>query len=184
MLDIIREFGYFFVFLGTFIEGEATLVIAGVLIHDGSLTFPKVVVVSFLASYLSHMSFYLLGYLGGNSYLRKLPYLEEKVARIYSLIRRYETLGVFLCQYIVGLRLASAAAFALVGMPPLKYGVFQLISCFIWVSLFSLLGYLFGYSAEPYIKSAKKLLLLVMVFAILLAWVLKRAFDVYLKRHL
>jgi len=183
MLDIIRDFGYLFVFFGTFLEGETTLVMAGVLIHEGSLSFPKVVVISLFASYLSHISFYFFGYLGGETFLRKFRHQEEKVFRIFSLIRRYETFAIFLFQYILGLRFASAMAFGLAKTSPLKYGLLQLISCLIWASLFLLLGYLFSYSVQSYVNDIKKLLLLVMVFGIFLVWGAKRTFNFYFKRR-
>jgi membrane protein DedA with SNARE-associated domain len=183
MLEIIREIGYFFVFVGTFIEGEATLVTAGVMIREGTFTFVGVVGVSVLSSFLSHYSLYLLGYLGGHSFLIRLHNLESRVLRIYSLVRRHETTGIFMCQYVLGFRLASSMAFGLSGMSPVKYGLLQLLSCLIWASLLSLLGYLFGYSAELYIKDVGKVLLLVMVLGLLLAWGGKRIFDFWYRRR-
>lgn len=122
MLDIVREFGYFFVFIGTFIEGEATLVMAGVMIREGSFTFAGVVAIAVVSSFLSHYSFYLLGHLGGRSFLGRLRNLESRVLRVYSLVLRYETAGVFIFQYVLGFRLAGSVAFGLAGMSPLRYG--------------------------------------------------------------
>jgi membrane protein DedA with SNARE-associated domain len=184
MLDIVREFGYFFVFIGTFIEGEATLIAAGVMIREASLTFAGVVAIAVVSSFLSHFSFYLLGYLGGHSFLTRLRDLESRVLRPYSLVRRYETAGVFIFQYVLGFRLARSVAFGLAGMSPLKYGMLQLISCLVWASLLSLLGYLFGYSAELYFEDVGKVLLVVMLLGLVLAWGGKRLFDVWYKKRI
>jgi hypothetical protein len=93
MLDIVKEVVYFFVFIGTFTEGEATLVMAGVMIREGSFTFAGVVAIAVVSSVLSHSSFYLLGYLGGRSFLARLRNLENKILKVSFLVRRYETAG-------------------------------------------------------------------------------------------
>jgi membrane protein DedA with SNARE-associated domain len=181
VLDILREFGYLFVFIGTFVEGETTLVMAGILVREGSLSFSGVVLISLLASYLGHISCYFLGYYGGSPLLKKFPRLENKVFRIYFFIRRYATPGVFLAQYILGLRLASAVAFGLAGMRPLTYIVLQGISCLIWACLFTLLGVLFGYSAEEVIKDLEKVLVLVLILGLVLFWIVKKGLERWLR---
>jgi membrane protein DedA with SNARE-associated domain len=184
MLDIVREFGYLFVFIGSFIEGDDTLVMAGVVVREGSLTFAGVVAIAVVSSFLSHYSFYLLGHLGGRSFLARLRNLESRVLRVYSLVRRYETAGVFIFQYVLGFPLAGSVAFGLAGMSPLKYGLLQLISCLVWSSLLSLLGYIFGYSAELYFKDVGKVLLVVMFLGLVLAWGVKRTFDSWYWRRI
>ncbi|MFH1487893.1 MAG: VTT domain-containing protein [Pseudomonadota bacterium] len=184
MLDIITEFGVVFLVIGTFVEGETTLILAGIMIQEGTFTFSEVVVISLLASYSSHLSFYIPAYFGADRYLKKLPRLQAKISKINGIVRRYETSGVFVCQYLIGLRLASAMAFGLAGMRPLKYGLLQLISCLIWVLIYASLGYLFGYSIEFLIKDMKKILLPVMIVTLLVAWGGKRVLGAYFKRRI
>lgn len=46
LADLLREYGYYAVFLGTFLEGETVLVMAGFAAHSGYLQLPWVIAVA------------------------------------------------------------------------------------------------------------------------------------------
>ena len=53
--SIVENYGYAALLVGTFLEGETILVIAGFLAHRGYLHLPWVFIVAFLVSMVMHM---------------------------------------------------------------------------------------------------------------------------------
>ena len=82
----IIHFGYIVILLSTFFAGEAILVLAGFLAHQGYLTFSLVVLVAFTGSLVSDQLYFFLGRKKGLVYLNKHPSWKTKSDRIRNLI--------------------------------------------------------------------------------------------------
>ncbi|MGH9766273.1 MAG: DedA family protein [Blastocatellia bacterium] len=142
--DLIREYGLWAVFFGVMIEGDLTLLFAGVLAHYGLFSFSEALLTSTLGGFIGDSISYLIGYTGkekiknSNFYQRAQPQLERMCARfgIYS---------VFLVKYVYGLRTASAIFFGFAHMRFLRrFGPLTLVSCAAWAMVLIGLGYFFS----------------------------------------
>jgi len=51
--EFIETWGYFAVFLGSLVEGESVIFAAGFLAHEGYLSLPKIILVSFTGTLIA-----------------------------------------------------------------------------------------------------------------------------------
>src|SRR6185436_15979846 len=91
--NLIRHYGLWAVFFGVMIEGDLTLLFAGVLAHYGLFSFSEAVLVSTLGGVIGDLISYQIGFTGkeriknSNFYQRAQPQLQRLSARfgIYSI---------------------------------------------------------------------------------------------------
>ncbi|MCG3163737.1 MAG: hypothetical protein JMDDDDMK_05182 [Acidobacteria bacterium] len=166
--DLIRQYGLWAVFFGVMIEGDLTLLFAGVLAHYGLFSFSEALLTSTLGGFIGDSISYLIGYSGkekiknSNFYQRAQPQLERMSARfgIYS---------IFLVKYVYGLRTASAVFWGFAHMRFLRrFGPLTLISCATWSLALIGLGYSFSgaiFVIIGRVQAAGKLLLVALGIA-------------------
>jgi membrane protein DedA with SNARE-associated domain len=141
--DLIRQYGLWAVFFGVMIEGDLTLLFAGVLAHYGLFSFSEAFLISTLGGFIGDLISYLIGYTGkeriknSNFYQRAQPQLQRLSARfgIYS---------IFLVKYVYGLRTASAVFFGFAHMRFRRFTPLTLASCAAWSLVLIGLGYFFS----------------------------------------
>jgi membrane-associated protein len=181
LLYLFQEYGYLIIFTGTFFEGETTLFLGGLLARLEILNLWLVVSTSAFASYLGHVVFYFLGKTSSPWLLRTFPKLRHKIRQAEDLIRRRETMSLFITQYIFGLRLASALAFGVLDMKISKFLSLQLLSCVIWAVLFASLGYWVGDSVGDLYQHIEWVILAILVFGSVLAYGGRKVFEYWLR---
>ncbi|MBI5606210.1 MAG: DedA family protein [Deltaproteobacteria bacterium] len=181
LLYLFQQYGYLIIFTGTFFEGETTLVLGGLLSFQGHLNFWLVIFTATFASYIGHVVFYFLGKTSSSWILLRFPKLRHKIQQAEYLIRRYETLSLFITQYIFGIRLASALAFGILDMKIAKFLSLQLISCLIWAILFTFLGYWVGEACDTLVKNIEWAILLILIIGFFSAMVGRKFFDHWLR---
>ena len=161
--DLIRQYGLWAVFFGVMIEGDLTLLFAGVLAHYGLFSFSEALLTSTLGGFVGDSISYLIGYSGkekiksSNFYQRAQPQLERMCARfgIYS---------IFLVKYVYGLRTASAVFFGFAHMRFLRrFGPLTLVSCAAWALVLIGLGYFFSGAIGVIIGRVRRAGLLLLV---------------------
>ena len=160
MQEILREYltvhGYWVLFLWTFMEGEAGLILAGFLAFEGYFTVPGVVVTAFAGAFCGDQFYFYLGRFKGKYLLSHSHYLVRKLRKGLRLIERYGNLVAFSSRYTYGFRIVLPI---ILGMTPFPSGRFlwlNLVSSFTWSVIFTLAGYLFGKSAEMFVGSNVK----------------------------
>lgn len=170
--DLIRQYGLWAVFFGVMIEGDLTLLFAGVLAHYGLFSFSEALLTGALGGFIGDSISYLIGYSGkeriknSNFYQRAQPQLERMCARfgIYS---------IFLVKYVYGLRTASAIFWGFAHMRFLRrFGPLTLISCAAWALVLIGLGFFFSGAIGVIIgrvQAAGKLLLVAFGIACVVA---------------
>jgi membrane-associated protein len=183
LLYLFQQYGYLIIFVGTFFEGETTLVLGGLLANQQHLNFWLVVWTAVLASYVGHVVFYFLGKTSSVWILEKFPSLKIKIEQAEYIIRHYETLSLFITQYVFGIRLASALSFGILDMKISKFLFLQFISCLVWAILFAALGYWVGSSLDNLIKSIERALLIILLLGIAFAFAGRKFFDYWFRRH-
>jgi membrane-associated protein len=181
LLYLFQQYGYLIIFTGTFFEGETTLVLGGLLSHQGDLNFWMVIATAAFASYLGHVVFYFLGKTSSSWILIKFPKYRRKIEQAEYIIRRYETTSLFITQYIFGIRLASALAFGILDMTIGKFLSLQLISCLVWAILFASLGYWVGESSQIIIKHMEWAILSILLLGFLFALTGRKVFDYWFR---
>ena len=146
LYDFIGRYGLYAVFLLVMIEGDITLLVAGVLAHSyffGDHSFAWVLLAGTLGGSASDN----IAYLSGREFrkgVRDLRFYRAAKPRMERLTKNFGGLSIFLSKYIYGLRWASCIFHGVGRMPYLRFVLVSLASCFAWVLLLSGAGYFFS----------------------------------------
>jgi membrane protein DedA with SNARE-associated domain len=104
-----------------------------------------VVLVSTAASYVGHGTFFLIALYRREAFLHVIQrFIKVNLLKLEALMARYGTASIFICQWLYGFRLLSAAVLGLSRMGAKKYFTYQLISCLLWAVICTAAGYFFG----------------------------------------
>src|SRR5436190_13993029 len=144
--QLIEQYGLYAVFFLTMIEGDITLLLAGVLAHSyffGDYSFARVLLWGTLGGVASDNAAYIMGR-GFGKGGRDVRFYRAARPRIERLTDKFGALSFFLSKYIYGLRWASCIFYGVGRMPYLRFVLVSLSSCFIWVSVLSGAGYFFS----------------------------------------
>ncbi len=165
---LIREYGLWAVFFGVMLEGDLTLLFAGVLAHYGLFSFGEAFLTGTLGGFTGDSISYLIGHTckrqicNSRFYQRAQPRLEQ-------LCLRFGLYSVFLVKYIYGLRTTSAIFYGFVPMKYRRFAPLTLLSCATWVAILSGAGYFFSGAIEILIgrvQQAGKILLAALLIAV------------------
>jgi membrane protein DedA with SNARE-associated domain len=144
--DLIGRYGLYAVFLLVMIEGDLTLLLAGVLAHSyffGEHSFAWVLLAGTLGGSVSDN----IAYLSGREFrkgVRNIRFYRAAKPRMERLTTNFGPLSIFLSKYIYGLRWASCIFYGVGRMPYLRFVLLSLASCFAWVLILSGAGYFFS----------------------------------------
>lgn len=144
--DIIGRYGLYAVFLLVMIEGDITLLLAGVLAHSyffGDHSFLWVLLAGTLGGTTSDN----IAYFTGRQFrkgVRDIRFYRAAQPRMERLTNKFGGLSIFLSKYIYGLRWASCIFHGVGRMPYLRFMLVSVTSCFAWVLVLSGAGYFFS----------------------------------------
>src|SRR5258705_3682575 len=159
LYDLIGQYGLYAVFVLVMVEGDITLLLAGVLAHSNffhDYSFARVLLWGTLGACLSDNIAYLVGRACRKS-IRDLRFYRASKPRIERLTEKFGSLSIFLSKYIYGLRWASCIFYGVGRMPYLRFFFLSLGSCFVWVFILSGAGYFFSEAVIGIIGDFQKL---------------------------
>ncbi len=146
LYDFIGRYGLYAVFLLVMIEGDITLLLAGVLAHSyffGEHSFAWVLLAGTLGGAVSDNIAYLIGREFRKG-VRDIRFYQAAKPRMERLTTNFGPLSIFLSKYIYGLRWASCIFYGVSKMPYLRFMLLSLASCFTWVLVLCGAGYFFS----------------------------------------
>src|SRR5688500_12700036 len=133
--ELIGRYGLFAVFFLAMIEGDITLLLAGVLAHSaffGEYSFVKVLCAGTLGGVASDNIAYAIGHRTHTS-VRDFRFYRVARPRIERLTENFGALSIFLSKYIYGLRWAACTFYGVAHMPYARFLPLTFGSCFLWV---------------------------------------------------
>ncbi|HUP48730.1 MAG TPA: DedA family protein [Thermoanaerobaculia bacterium] len=170
---LLERFGYLAVFLGTFIEGEAILVIAGFFAERGHMEFVAVATVGFAGAYLGHLFWFWLGRVHGVRLLDRFPRMQLHFGKSIRMFERYGVAAIIVTQWLYGLRITCAVVVGISRISLIKFLIFEAISCLIWAVGITALGYYFGAAVQTLLgryEHAERWGLLIIILVAIAAW--------------
>ena len=179
LYDLLGQYGIYAVFILVVIEGDITLLIAGVMAQSGFFgphSFLWVMLAGTLGGAASDNIAYFLGRQFRKG-VRDLRFYRAAQPRMERLTRNFGTLSIFLSKYIYGLRWASCIFYGVGRMPYLRFLLLSLSSCFVWVLLLSGAGYFFSGAVMGLIGDFERLgkaLLVIVVLGIIGFYLVER----------
>jgi len=169
--DLVGQYGLYAIFFLAIIEGDITLLLAGVLAHGaffGEYSFAKVLAAGTLGGVASDQIAYAMGR-SFRSGVREYRFYRIARPRIERLTNKFGALSIFLSKYIYGLRWACCAFYGVGKMPYARFLPLTLASCFLWVLILAGVGYVFNVAITNLIgdfKQIGKFLLVIVVLGI------------------
>ena len=145
---LLHKFGYVAVFVGTFLEGETILVMAGFFAERGHLHLPGVILTAFGGAFVGHMFWFWLGRTQGVKLLDRMPRMKKHFGRGIRIFERYGAPAIFITQWLYGLRITCAVIIGISRISTLKFLVYEAITCIIWAIIISSAGFVFGTAVE------------------------------------
>ena len=169
--DFLRNYGLWALFFASVIEGDLTLLLAGMLVHLRIWPAMEAWAVGALGGLVGDSFYFWLGHGTARRWLttahgqRVMPHFERAA-------KRYGVRSLFFARYIYGARIATMFFW---GMQRLNYRKFLLLdalNCLIWATVFGGFGYLFSSTLESLLGRLRHvqswLLIGLVVFAALL----------------
>lgn len=177
IVELIQTYGYAAVAVGTFLEGESVLALAGAAASRGHLWLPAVIAVATLASFAGDQLYFLLGRRYGARLFESFPSLQARTARARELLDRYHTLVILSVRFLYGLRIAGPIAIGMSGVPWFRFLVLNLAGAVVWALLVAGAGYWFGHAIAHLlggIDADELWWLAALLLAVLLWWLFTR----------
>lgn len=150
--QILKEYlelhGYWVLFVGTFLEGEAILLLAGFLAFQGYLNILVVICIAWAGSFIGDQFYFYLGHFKGRGLLKRFHSIARKFREALKMIEKYGKLVAFISRFTYGFRIVLPIILGITNLAPHTFLWINLASALIWAVAFSLGGYLFGKSAS------------------------------------
>jgi membrane protein DedA with SNARE-associated domain len=140
----IQQYGYWAVFLGTLLEGETILIIAGYSISRGYVDFLPVLLLAAAGGVVGDFFYFSLGRRYGPRIIRRFPGLRRVRSRAILLTRRWGRLTAFVTRFAYGLRVVLPMTMGAGKMRPPVFLVFNALGALAFAFFYLTLGYLFG----------------------------------------
>lgn len=141
---LLAEYGYLAILIGTFLEGETIVLIAGFLAHQGYLHPPYVALAAFCGSTASDQLMFQLARHKGEWLLARVPRLASGVEKVGSKLRGREVWLIMTFRFIYGVRNITPVFLGLHRTPPRLFVPLNILSAAIWATVFTAGGYFFG----------------------------------------
>jgi membrane protein DedA with SNARE-associated domain len=174
---LIEQYGYVALFVGTLLEGETVLALAGFAAHSGHLDLRWVIAVAFCGSVIGDQTAFLVGHVWGKPLLARSGRLTAAVERARPHLVRHADLFVLINRFLIGLRTAGPIAVGIVGMRWPRFLVLNMLGAAAWSATIAVAGYLLGQGLETLLgnlKHVEKWIFAGLLLAAAAVWVLRR----------
>lgn len=139
-IDTVAHLGPLVIAVGTFVEGETALLLAGAGLAVGALDFWTIVAAAIAGSLAGDQFFFWLGRMKGSAYLNAHPRFGAKVLRSGDMLVRHRLLLLCTYRFIYGLRGVIPFAFGVSNLCWRFFLIANLLTAALWSVLITLLG--------------------------------------------
>jgi len=155
---LIATYGYLAVAVGTFLEGETVLVVAGFAAHRGYLHFRYVLLAAFLGSLAGDQLYFFLGRKHGPALLARRPLWQARAAKIHRILEQRPALFIFAFRFglLYGFRTVAPFVIGMSRVPTSRFVLFNTIGAIAWALSIGGLGYFFGHALELVLGDVKR----------------------------
>ena len=136
----VQSYGYVAVAVGTFLEGESVLLIAGAAASRGHLLMPVVIAVAAVASFLGDQLFFLVGRRYGTALLARYPSMQPRAARVRGLLDRHHVSLILSVRFLYGLRIVGPIAIGMSSVSWHRFFLLNGLAALLWAVLIASIG--------------------------------------------
>lgn len=172
---------YLMIFLWVILEGEFILVVTGILVHLGVLSFTEAFLVGFLGAFTKTICWYYTGVLIFKKYphSRFFRYLEKKVFSILPNFKKRPFWSIFGSKFIYGINHFTMIFSGYLKVKFQKYFKAEMFSSIPWVCGLLLLGYFFSFTALNITQNVRNFVILILIFLLAFLFIEKLIVVLY-----
>jgi membrane protein DedA with SNARE-associated domain len=173
----IAEYGYAALFIGTLLEGETVLILAGFAAHQGYLQLHWVIALAGLGGFLGDQFYFWLGRWRADWVARRFTRVTPVLERANALIDRYQDVLIVVMRFLYGLRTVAPIAFGMSKVPMWRFALLNAAGAAVWAIVIGGAGYLFGQVLRLWLNDLKRIeeaLLLGMLSVGMIVWAWRR----------
>ncbi len=156
LTHLLTQYGYLAVFIGTLLEGETVLTLAGFFVHQGYLHYVPTVIAAVCGAILGDQAFFFLGRFYGNAIVARFPRLAPAVDKIEKMILKHQIPLVLGIRFMYGMRIAGPIAIGMSRVGIVRFTVLNTCGAILWAVLIVTLGYVFGQTLHLLFDDIKK----------------------------
>ena len=175
LTELIKNYGYFAILIGTFLEGETILILGGLAAHLGILELPWVMASAFAGSFSGDQLYFYIGRHYGPKIIAKRLSWQEGAQKVYKHLHRHQNLLILSFRFFYGFRNVTPFAVGAARISRARFFTLNLIGAIIWAFSFGYAGYLFGEAFRLFLDDFKRYeiyLLLALVFVAMSIWII------------
>ncbi|KAF0232825.1 MAG: hypothetical protein FD177_2182 [Desulfovibrionaceae bacterium] len=175
--DFVGTYGYVALLIGTFLEGETILLVAGFLAQAGTLDLSLCILSAFVGSLSGDQAAFYIGRWKGRQFVENRPKWKCRVERVHKMLERFHEVLILSFRFFYGLRNLTPFILGTTDISGLKFFVLNAIGAAIWAVAFGFAGYFFGTLVTTVLKDVKQVeqyILIGVVVVVLVLWLVKR----------
>jgi membrane protein DedA with SNARE-associated domain len=153
--NFLEHYGYIALVVGTFLEGETILILAGIAVKLGYLKMPGVITAAFIGTFAGDQLFFFLGRLKGRNMLAQRPHWQAKAKKVNSWLEQYQNSVILGFRFLYGFRTITPFIIGMSRIASAKFIIYNTFGALAWSIAVASLGYLFGHAAELVLDNLK-----------------------------
>ncbi|MBX9805146.1 MAG: DedA family protein [Alphaproteobacteria bacterium] len=142
LIDIIKDWGYIAVFLGSLVEGESVILVACFMAHLGYLSLTKIMIIAFCGTLFADQALYYVGRYYGQALIQRFHSLHAPANRAFKLLHSWDIWFILSFRFIWGIRTVSPIVIGTSGITPERYTPLNLIAAIVWTLISCIGGYM------------------------------------------
>lgn len=167
--SLLEQYGLLIIFVGTFLEGETIVILAGFSAHQGLLNPFAVAVSAFCGSFAGDQFwFYLARHYRTHRFVVKAVD-RPAFQRALHFLEHHPTTFILSFRFIYGVRNVSPIVIGLSDIPALRFLSLNALAAAIWATIFTSVGYVFADALETVLGELERIehaVLIVIVVAV------------------
>lgn len=140
----VEHYGYWAVFIWTFIEGESVFIAAAALAAAQIMEPWKVIMAAACGAFAGHMAFFFLGRWKGMQLILCVPILARHYPKANIILDKYAHWSIFIFQYLYGTRIVAAILFGCSSIEFWRFFLLQIANCISWAFIIYAVGHALG----------------------------------------
>lgn len=141
---LLKTQGYIILFAWSIVEGEAGLIMAGLLSHTGDMNLFLAIFIAGLGGFAGDQIYFYIGRFNKSYVHRKFKGQRRKVALAHILLKKYGWPIIFLQRYMYGMRTIIPISIGLTRYDAKTFAIINLLSAWCWAAITIVAAWYFG----------------------------------------
>jgi membrane protein DedA with SNARE-associated domain len=156
MEEYIARYGYIAIVIGTFLEGETTVLLGGIFSKLQYMELDHVMAWAFLGTLAGDCTFFFLGKAFGRNIIDRYEFLRSKIPLANGIMKRYGNFIIFLVRFFVGVRGIILLLLGCTDIRKRTFFFYSTMSAALWSIVVSSIGYLFANVVYIFVHDIRK----------------------------